>query len=319
MVTAIAGTDATRAAELAQAADVPVGSGDWRAVVEHAEVDAVAIAVPPRIQPDIALAALSLGKPVFLEKPLAADLAAAEKLRNAAGRLATMVDFSFREIPAWRKAKSLLDAGAIGRLRHLLVTWNVENYATRMRLRNWKTMAADGGGALGNFASHTLDYLEWFCGPLSGISARLSGIPDAPDFETNVALTLAFQSGAAGSFSMSCASYLGSGHRLEFYGEDGTLVLANATTDYMRGFTLHHARRPAKELQQVPIDPDPVDSKFPQDGRIAPVSRLAARWFDAIEQGGTATPGIAEGYRVQVLLDLARRAHASGCFTEVPA
>ena len=45
---------------------------------------------------------------------------------------------------------------------------------------------------------------------------------------------------------MSCASYLGSGHRLEFYGEDGTLTLVNETADYMRGFRLQPAaRRPA--------------------------------------------------------------------------
>ena len=68
--------------------------------------------------------------------------------------------------------------------------------------------------------------------------------PTIPSFETNVVLSLAFQSGAAGSFAMSCASYLGSGHRLEFYGEDGTLVLANPTADYMRGFIVSHARRP---------------------------------------------------------------------------
>ena len=37
---------------------------------------------------------------------------------------------------------------------------------------------------------------------------------------------------------MSCASYLGIGHRIEFFGEDGTLVLHNPGADYMRGFEL---------------------------------------------------------------------------------
>ena len=34
-------------------------------------------------------------------------------------------------------------------------------------------------------------------------------------------------------------------HRIEIYGENGTLLLANATSDYMRGFQLSVARRPA--------------------------------------------------------------------------
>ena len=45
-------------------------------MIERPDIDAVAIAVPPRLQPEIAVAALKLGKPVFVEKPMAADLAA---------------------------------------------------------------------------------------------------------------------------------------------------------------------------------------------------------------------------------------------------
>jgi predicted dehydrogenase len=42
------------------------------------------------------------------------------------------------------------------------------------------------------------------------------------------------------------------------------------------------------------------------------VARLAARFLDAIEQGKPAWPGLAEGYRVQQLIDAARRSHDSG-------
>ena len=83
---------------------------------------------------------------------------------------------------------------------------------------------------------------------------------------------------------MSCAAFAGSGHRLEFYGDDGALVLANPTTDYMRGFTLSHTRRPDGAFVTVAAEADPLDSLFPGDGRIAPVSRLASRFLDAIEQ-----------------------------------
>ena len=167
-------------------------------------------------------------------------------MTREAGSVPAMIDFTFTELRAWQKAKTLLDSGAIGRLRHVDVLWNVENASTRLRLKNWKTSGEAGGGALGNLASHSLHYFEWFCGPLTGLSARLSGLPDDPAFETGVTLSLAFQSGASGSLTMSCASYLGSGHRLEFYGDDGTLLLVNPTTDYMRGFVVSHARRPGR-------------------------------------------------------------------------
>ncbi len=250
-VVALAGTDAARTAELARAANVARGLGDWRALVEDRAVDAVAIAVPPDRQPDVARRALDLGKPVFVEKPLAADLAGrtghARTRRHRSGQ-PTIIDFNFPELPSWRRAKAMLDGGAIGRLRHVVVTWNVENQATRLRLESWKTRSNGGGGLLGNFVSHCFHYLEWFCGPISGLSGHVFPLPDR-DAESSIVLALAFASGAGGSLQMSCASFLGSGHRIELYGDDGTLVLANPTLDYFRGFKLMHGRRGDTALQ----------------------------------------------------------------------
>jgi predicted dehydrogenase len=316
---AFAGTDRTRTAQLAREAGVAKAFADWAALVEDPDIDAVAIATPPRLQTAIALRALQLGKPVFAEKPLAADLAGAEAMLREASlaQIAAMVDFEFFELPTWQRAKTLIGENAIGRLRHVIVTWNVENQATRMRLRNWKTQAADGGGVLGNFVSHCFFNLEWFCGPISGLSARLSGLPGDLDLETTASISLTFASGIGGSLAMSSASYLGSGHRIEIYGEDGTLALVNTTTDYMRGFELLFARRPATKLERIEIN-DPMDAKF-SDGRIAPVSRLASRFIDAIEGKGRAFPNFAEGFRVQSLIEAARRSHDSGCFVETTA
>ena len=73
-VVALAGSDTARTEELARAANVARGFGNWRALVEQDDVAVVAIAVPPDLQPAIAQYALELGKPVFLEKPLAANV-----------------------------------------------------------------------------------------------------------------------------------------------------------------------------------------------------------------------------------------------------
>lgn len=315
-VIALAGSDKARTAKLARESGIAQAYGDWAEMIENSGIDAVVIATPPRLQPEVAIAALQRGKAVFAEKPMAADFVSAAAMLNAADRTPTTIDYNFTEVMAWRKAKAMIDGGEIGRLRHVIVTWNVENESTRRRLKNWKTSGGEGGGALGNFVSHSVHYLEWFGGPVTGLSARLASPPKARAMETTVTASLTFASGAAGSLAMSCASYLGSGHRLEFYGEDGTLVLNNPTADYMRGFTLHHARRPAAALAPVAIEADPLDS-FP-DGRIAPVARLAARFLDAIEQRRAIPPGFAEGYRGQVLLEAMRRSHEHGRWVDTP-
>ena len=235
--------------------------------MEHADVDAVAIATPPRLQPAIAVHALERGKPVFVEKPLAADLdSAAAMLRQSAGGPPAMIDFGFPEIPPWRKAKALIDEGAIGALRHVVVTWNVENYATRTRHAELEDERARRRRRARQFRQPLLALSGVVLRPDRRIVGAAVGTGRRPGAGDDRCASVAFRSGAVGNLVMSSASYLGSGHRLEFYGEDGTLVLANPTPDYMRGFELAHARRPAAALAPVAVD-DPSDQAA--DGRIA--------------------------------------------------
>ena len=43
----------------------------------------------------------------------------------------------------------------------------------------------------------------------------------------------------------------------------------------------------------IDVEDDPLDRRFPDEARIAPVSRLASRFLDAIEGRQTAYPGFA--------------------------
>jgi predicted dehydrogenase len=291
-VVALAGTDAARTAGLARSANVARGLGSWQALVEDPAVAMVAIAVPPELQPAIAQRAL-------------------DSVRKS-GRPA-IVDFNFPELSAWRHAKAILDGGAIGRLRNVVVTWNFENQASRLQVENWKT-TGNGGGLLGNFVSHGFHNLEWLCGPISGLTARVFALPGRKA-DGSIALALAFASGAGGSLQMSCASFLGSGHRVELYGEDGTLVLSNPAADYFRGFELRLGHRGDDMLK--PISIENADTDPCSDSRIGPVSRLVQRFIDACESGRCPSPGVAEGYRVQCLIDAARRAHATGRWIDI--
>jgi len=306
-----------RAQATAQTHGIPRFFDDWRGLLESGEIDAVAIAAPPDAQPDIALAAFARGLHVFAEKPLALDFGAAKALAEAATEsgLAHAVDFNFREIAALRAARDLLQSGALGGLRHVAVVWQVESYANKARLEGWKTNQGAGGGALSNFVSHALDYLEWFIGPITGMSARLAGMPgDARPNDTFVSLTFAFANGAAGSLVMSAAAYRGSGHKIEFYGEDGTLVLDNPGPDYMRGFSLSIARRPG-DFAPVPVAAQPED--IWEDGRVLPSSRIVRGFLDWINGGPQATPNFAAGLRVQELLEAARQSHATGAWVDL--
>lgn len=280
---------------------------DWRRIIDDPSIEAVAIAVPPSAQPPIALAALKRGKSVFAEKPLATTVAAARRLERAARGRTTAVDFELSEIPAWKKAESILRSGKLGRLRHVSLTWHIEILANKNKIHSWKTRSRDGGGVLFAFASHSFNYLERFCGPIRAISARLHSAPELPGpQETLLTFAAGCHGGTAIEGSICSHAFLGGGHKLAFYGGKGTLVLENKTDDYGKGFQLFLGTRADQKLKPVFVA---RSRAFTEDGRIAPVASLARRFLASCRSKRAISPGFREGLRVQVLLEACRRSH----------
>lgn len=273
--------------------------GDWRALVAAPDVDAVAVATPPDVQPAIAVEAARAGKPLFLEKPLALTLDDAEYMAGVIGNsgVPNVIDFEFPEIDAWQEARALLPT--LGSLRHIEVNWHVENYANRHHLDTWKARA------LPNYVSHVFYNLEWFVGErVARLSARLTGAPnDERDADTVNVIAAEFESGLLASITVSNHAFMGSGHRWTFYGDDGTLDLHNPTRDYIYGFKLRHATRTDHDLHNIPL---PVEDAA-TDGRRLASGRVAARWLDWVEKGVATHPTVADGLRVQTLLHAAEQ------------
>ena len=222
-VVALCAQTLERAGGVAQRLGVSEVYGDVREMLASRQVDAVSIAVPPAAQPELVIAAAKVGKHVFCEKPLAVDVPAAARALAAVERagVAHAMDFMFPEIGAWQRARSVLEAGTLGKLRHAALSWRVETYAFAAGLDSWKRRSRDGGGTLSQFVSHSFFYLEWLLGPVARVAARLTPHGVAGDARADLWLELA--SGCPVTVSVAADAFLGSGHRLEIYGEQGTL------------------------------------------------------------------------------------------------
>ncbi|HET6340369.1 MAG TPA: Gfo/Idh/MocA family oxidoreductase [Polyangiales bacterium] len=310
-VVALCSRQLERAESAARVLGISRALTDWRALIASHDIDVVSLAVPARAQPEIGSAALQAGKHVLFEKPLADTLAGAEQLAAAArgqANVVTAIDFEFPEIPAFRDAKQSLTAGAIGTLRHVAVTWRIETYNNRMKLEpsdTWKSETAAGGGALNLFGSHVLYYLEWLFGPVKSVSAALERpAADTRALDTLVTLSLVTRAGLPIVVSIATDAYQGSGHRVDIYGEGGTLVIENRSADYISGFELQTFLR-ANDRASVGSRVEPSSAE--SDGRVLATAAVVRRFVDGIQKGRASAPDVMDGLRVQRLMDAVQR------------
>jgi predicted dehydrogenase len=187
---------------------------DWHEVVTRPDIDIVDICTPGDSHAEIAIAAAEAGKVVFCEKPLANDIADADRMLAAVEKhnVINMVCHNYRRAPAVSYAKQLIDAGEIGKIRHYrgtyLQDWIVDpQFPLVWRLQ--KDVA--GSGALGDIASHSIDLARYLVGEIAEVCGMLETfiterpLPDDPSKTGRVtvddatAALLRFTDGAIGT------------------------------------------------------------------------------------------------------------------------
>ena len=280
------------------------GRDGWQSFLKRDDINAVALAVPPRAQYEIAKAAIAKGLHVFAEKPLAANVAQARELLALAKRKKIVhgIDFLFPEIAEWRKVKELLDKKTFGALRHVSVQWDWLSGDIKYRRSTWKSNVRDGGGALSFYFSHGLYYLEQFAGAISDTQSLFTYSPKSPGGgEVGLDMLLKFASGATGNVHVSSSTLGLIRHRLMFTCERGVIALEskNAIVD---GFVvkMHDVR--GEHIVKVKKD---VGRKG-EDERVKIVRKLAERFVHACKYGTQMSPSFADGLRVQELIERIR-------------
>jgi predicted dehydrogenase len=158
-------------------------------LIADPEVTAVYIATPPLYHEEYTLKALQAGKPVYVEKPMALDAAAAARMADAAQRTGVKLCVAHyrREQPLFRKVKAMLEEGVLGKIRLVqLHMWQPHQSKLITQTEdNWRlNPAVSGGGLFHDLAPHQLDLVYHFFGkPLvaSGIALNTGGYYEAAD------------------------------------------------------------------------------------------------------------------------------------------
>ena len=167
---------------------------DWRALLREGGVDAVYVATPNHLHASPTITALEAGIPVLCEKPLAADLAEAERMIDAVARTGTPYATAFdqRWHPAHVTARACVAEGRLGAITQVRLDyacwvpadWNEGGSAKPgggPAVDNWRIDGARaGGGAVIDLAPHGLDLVETLTGQrLTRLTAELQcGVHD---------------------------------------------------------------------------------------------------------------------------------------------
>ena len=153
---------------------------DYRDAIDNERPELVIVCTPNRYSPDVCIYALEHGCHVFCEKPPGRDLADIQRIisvEKASPGLKLMFGFNHRHHPAILEAKSIVNAGRMGRIIWLRGVYGKSGGRGGEFERSWRNdPAISGGGILLDQGIHMLDLFRFFCGDFQEVYGMLSTV-----------------------------------------------------------------------------------------------------------------------------------------------
>jgi len=214
---------------------------DYEEMIRKESLQGVIIATPNHLHVPMGIACAQSGLDLLVEKPIAPDLAEADRLVEAATRnkVHILVGHQRRFNARVEKAREIVRGGELGKLVGVTITWALlkppEYFEGPFAWRKNK-----GGGPILINLIHEIDNLRYICGEIDEVFALTSNNVRNFSVEDTASVTLRFENGAVGSvFVSDCApsvsAYEGTtgenpliyhdfGNCYHFYGTDASLL-----------------------------------------------------------------------------------------------
>lgn len=297
-----------RAVAFAAANGIARSFEELEEAIAWGEFDAAINCTPDGVHKATTLALVAAGKHVLCEKPLAPNYGDALAMTQAAeaANLVNMVNLTYRNAPAIQKARILVQAGAIGDLRHVEASYR-QSWLVGKAWGDWRTddkwlwrLSSRHGstGVLGDVGVHILDFATYGAADdIVSVQGALATFPKANgdrigdyvlDANDSVAITARFASGALATV---LATRYATGYlndlTLSLHGTKGALrVETNGTTSALSGS----------------LGKD-VDRNRWKKIELEPVRRNARRFTDALAEGRNGDPSFRRAADMQKVID----------------
>jgi predicted dehydrogenase len=272
------------------------------------EFDAAINGTPDDVHKPTTLQLIAANKPIFCEKPLAPSYSDALEMTEAAeaAGLVNMVNLTYRNSPALQKARSMVQAGELGPLRHVEAAYR-QSWLTAETWGDWRTqqkwlwrLSSRHGstGVLGDVGVHILDFATYGAADkIVRLNADLVVFPKVEgdaiceyklDANDSMAMTARF---AGGALATIVATRYATGHindlSLTLHGLKGALrVQTDGVNSKLEG------------CFGKGIDPA-VWREIPTQ----PTARNAARFIQAFRTGINGEPSFRRAAEMQRLID----------------
>ncbi len=302
-------------------------------LIEDPTIDVIDVCTPNNRHFETVKKAITAGKHVLCEKPLAvtsAQAAELEKLALASDRVCGMV-FNNRFLAPVMRARQLVEDGRIGRVLHFQASYLHNSCIDPDRRVGWKQdRNICGGGVLFDLGSHVIDLMTHLVGSFTTVSGHSQiaypthTAPNGSTWHTNADeafyLHAVTEGDAHGTITVSKIT-LGVNDELSFeiYGEKGAIKFSLMEPNWLY---FYDATSPAR-----PLGGDRgftrIECVGHYEGMVFPSPKAPAGWLyghlesmktylSAVANGSPFHPSLSDGAYVQRVMDAAYRSDALG-------
>ena len=205
-IVAVMRRDKEKARDYAARHDIKKWYDNANDLINDNDVNAVYIATPPGSHYEYAITAIKAGKPVYIEKPMAASYEECVEINKVSEEtdVPCFVAYYRRTLPYFLKVKQLIDDGKLGDISTVQISFAIPPYATDYNRNNlpWRVnKEIAGAGYFYDLASHQLDLLDFIFGEIEDVYGFTHNTAGLYDVEDTVSTTFRFKNGVVGSGS----------------------------------------------------------------------------------------------------------------------
>ena len=225
---AVCDADPVKAQSKGEKYDVPFYTDYHKMMQAHPEIEVLNIATPTGYHARHVIDLARHGKHIVVEKPMALTVADCDAMIKACSknncRLFVVKQNRFN--PAVQAARRALDEGRFGKMVLGTVRLRWQRTQKYYEQDNWHGTWELDGGVMSQQASHHLDLLQWFMGPIETMQCQTATRLMQIEVEDTAAAVFRFSSGALGIFEATVAArpedLEGS---LSLMGENGSIII----------------------------------------------------------------------------------------------